>query len=242
MLAVDRARAEVPVMASPGGETAAGAQRHARLRASAADREQAIEVLKAAFVQDRITKDELDQRIGKVLASRTYDDLDVLTADIPAGLIRARPAQPARRPDEGKMPIRRASTVVAGTGFVLTETALAALPHYPVSALGALVAGSVIGAFAAGLLAMLLTLIKWVLDRSSGRQPAQGPPPGARDSAARHPSPASPDAQPRQIGHRPWPGAEAARSRLPRSPSASLRSLATLALSAARTPARARVP
>ena len=63
-------------MASPGDETAAGAESHTRLRASAADHEQAIEVLKVAFVQDRITKDELDQRIGKVLASRTYDDLD----------------------------------------------------------------------------------------------------------------------------------------------------------------------
>ena len=80
-------------MVSPGDETAAGAERHARLRASAADREQVIEVLKAAFVQDRITKDELSQRIGKVLASQTYDDLDVLTADIPAGLTRA--PQPA---------------------------------------------------------------------------------------------------------------------------------------------------
>jgi hypothetical protein len=85
-------------MAGPGDETAAGAERHARLRASAADREQAIEALKAAFVQDRITKDELDQRIGKALASRTYDDLDVLTADIPAGLPRAQPAEPARAP------------------------------------------------------------------------------------------------------------------------------------------------
>ena len=58
-------------MASPGDETAAGAESPTCLRASAADREQAIEVLKVAFVQDRITKDELDQRIGRVLASRT---------------------------------------------------------------------------------------------------------------------------------------------------------------------------
>jgi Domain of unknown function (DUF1707) len=199
-------------MAGPGDETAAGAERHARLRASAADREHAIEALKAAFVQDRITKDELDQRIGKALASRTYDDLDVLTADIPAGLPRAQPAEPARGSADGKKLIRRAS---AGTGFVMTEAALAALPHYPVSALGALAAGSVIGVFAAGLLAVLLTLIKWVLDRTSGRQPSQGPPPGARDNAARHPAPASPAARPRQIGHRMRPGAEAA---LPRSP------------------------
>jgi uncharacterized protein DUF1707 len=228
MLTVDDARAEVPMMASPGDETAAGAERHARLRASAADREQVIEVLKVAFVQDRITKNELGQRIGEVLASRTYDDL-------PAGLTRAQPAEPARRPDDSKKPIRRASAAAAGMGFVMTETVLAALPHYPVSALGALVAGAVIGAFAAGLLATLLTLIKWVLDRSSGGQFSQGPPPGVRDSAVRPPAPASPAAQPRHLSHRLRPGAEAARSHLPHSPSAGLRppqrlqSLTTLA-------------
>ena len=209
-------------MVSPGDETAAGAERHARLRASAADREQVIEVLKAAFVQDRITKDELSQRIGKVLASPTYD-LDVLTADIPAGLTRApQPAVPARRPDDSKKLIRRASAAVAGTGFVLTEAAIAAFPHYPVAPLVALVVGSVVGALAAGLLAALLTLIKWVLDRSSGTQPSQGPPPGARDNAARHPAPAGPAGQPRQISRRPRPGTEAAQSPLPRPPSAGL--------------------
>jgi Domain of unknown function (DUF1707) len=211
-------------MVSPGDETAAGAERHARLRASAADREQVIEVLKVAFVQDRITKDELSQRIGKVLASQTYDDLDVLTADIPAGLTRApQPAVPARRPDDSKKLIRRASAAVAGTGFVLTEAAIAAFPHYPVAPLVALVVGSVVGALAAGLLAALLTLIKWVLDRSSGTQPSQGPPPGARDSACQHPAPAGPAGQPRQISRRPRPGTEAAQSPLPRPPSAGLR-------------------
>jgi len=211
-------------MASPGDETAAGAERHARLRASAADREQVIEVLKVAFVQDRITKDELSQRIGKVLASQTYDDLDVLTADIPAGLTRApQPAVPARRPDDSKKLIRRASAAVASTGFVLTEAAIAAFPHYPVAPLVALVVGSVVGALAAGLLAALLTLIKWVLDRSSGTQPSQGPPPSARDSACQHPAPAGPAGQPRQISRRPRPGTEAAQSLLPRPPSACLR-------------------
>jgi hypothetical protein len=78
--------------------------------------------------------------------------------------------------------------------------------------------------FVAGLLAVLLTLIKWLLDRSPGRQPSQGPAPGARDNAARHLAPVSPAAQPWQIGHRTRPGAEAAQRRLPRSPLASLRS------------------
>jgi Domain of unknown function (DUF1707) len=206
-------------MASPADETAAGAQRHARLRASAADREQVIEVLKAAFVQDRITKNELDQRIGKVLASRTYDDLDVLTADIPAGLTRARLAEPARGSGDGKKVIWRASAALGGTVFLTAEAA--ALPHLDVAT--ALFLGSVAGMFAGGLLAGLLILIKWVLDRSSSRQPAQGPPPVARDNTARPPAPASPAAQSRQIGHRPPPGAEAARSRPSRSPSAGVR-------------------
>jgi hypothetical protein len=209
-------------MASPGDETAAGAERHARLRASAADREQVIEVLKVAFVQDRITKDELDQRIGKVLASRTYNDLEILTADIPGALIRAAPAESARRPDVSKKKlIRRTSAAIAGTGFVIGEAV--ALPHHLSPVVGVL-AGLVSGAFTAGLLAVLLTLIAWVIDRSSGRQSSQGPPPGARDNAAQHPAPASPAGQPRQIGHRRRPGAEAAPSDVPRSPSAGLRS------------------
>lgn len=66
MLPVRRARAEVPVMVSRRRQGSRRAGR-GRLRASAADREQVIEVLKVAFVQDRITEDELDQRIGKVL-------------------------------------------------------------------------------------------------------------------------------------------------------------------------------
>jgi hypothetical protein len=55
---------EVPVMAGPGDERAAGAGGRGHLRASHADREQVIGTLKAAFVQGRLTKDELDQRVS----------------------------------------------------------------------------------------------------------------------------------------------------------------------------------
>ena len=228
------------MLVSPGDETAAGAESQARLRASAADREQIIEVLKVAFVQDRITKDELDQRIGKVLASRTYDDLDILTADIPGVLIRARPAEPARRSDVSKKKlIWRTSISVAGTGFVISEAV--ALWQHSNPVIG-MIAGLVAGAFTAGLLAVLLTLIAWAIDRSAGRQPSQGPPPGARDNAAQHPAPADSAGQLRQSSRRLGPGAEAARSRVPRSSLARLRSpqrlrsLTTLALFIARRP------
>ena len=50
------------------------------MRASHADREQVIDMLKAAFVQGRLAKDEFDLRVGRVLASRTYADLGAVTA------------------------------------------------------------------------------------------------------------------------------------------------------------------
>src|SRR5215469_1387996 len=88
---------EVPVTTGPEDAGAAG---HNRLRAGHADREHVIEILKSAFVHGRLTKDELDTRAGQALAARTYADLTVLTADIPAGLPAARlarPPAPARR-------------------------------------------------------------------------------------------------------------------------------------------------
>jgi predicted phage tail protein len=59
------------------------------------DREQAISALKAAFVQGRLTSDEFDVRVGQALTSRTRAELAAITADIPAGPIGVRPAQPA---------------------------------------------------------------------------------------------------------------------------------------------------
>ena len=72
----------------PADEQAAAVAR-GHLRASHADREHVIGTLKAAFVQGRLTKDELDLRIGQTFASRTYAELARLTADIPVALIAA---------------------------------------------------------------------------------------------------------------------------------------------------------
>ena len=85
-------------MAWPGDEMAAGARGRTHMRASHADREQVLDLLKTAFVQGRLAKDELDLRVGQVLASRTYADLNALTADIPTELMRAQSPNPARKP------------------------------------------------------------------------------------------------------------------------------------------------
>ena len=71
------------------------------LRAGHADREQVVGVLKTAFVQGRLGKDELTARVGQALAARTCADLAGLTADLPAGLA---PAQPPGRPAGARAP------------------------------------------------------------------------------------------------------------------------------------------
>ena len=76
----------------PGAQPAA-----AGLRASRADRERVIDLLKAAFAQGRLDSDEFDARIGQALASRTYADLAAVTADIPAELVGALPRRPPVR-------------------------------------------------------------------------------------------------------------------------------------------------
>lgn len=81
----------------PGYEMPTGAGR-GHLRASHADREHVIDVLKAAFVAGRLTKDELEARVGHTLAARTFADLAALTADVPAGLPAGRPPRPPARP------------------------------------------------------------------------------------------------------------------------------------------------
>jgi hypothetical protein len=106
-------------MTGPGYLRAADAAGRGHMRASHADREQTIDALKAAFVQGRLTKDEFDARIGQTLASRTYAELATLTADIPAGLARARPpSEPPRQ--------RASSAARWGISGLITPAILAA--------------------------------------------------------------------------------------------------------------------
>jgi hypothetical protein len=57
---------------------------YARLRVSDADRERTADVLRGAFVEGRLTQDELDTRLGHAYAARTYADLAAQTGDLPA--------------------------------------------------------------------------------------------------------------------------------------------------------------
>ena len=73
------------------------AQAAAGLRASRADRERVIDLLKATFAQGRLDRDEFDARIGQAVASRTYGELAAVTAGIPAEPTGASPRRPPVR-------------------------------------------------------------------------------------------------------------------------------------------------
>jgi len=59
-----------------------------------ADRERTVGVLRAGFTEGRLTQDELDDRIARAYAARTYRDLWALTADLPAGPLPHPPGLP----------------------------------------------------------------------------------------------------------------------------------------------------
>jgi hypothetical protein len=119
-------------MAGPGDEIAAGAGGHSNRRASQADREQVIEVLKVAFVQGRLAKDEFELRVSQVLASRTYADLAVFTTDVPAGLTGAQPPEPGRESSDQKaLSLGRRIDVMGGLAVVAASIVVAIMIHRP---------------------------------------------------------------------------------------------------------------
>ena len=138
-----------------------------QLRTSHADREQAIDVLKAAFVQGRLTKDEFDLRVGQVFASRTYADLDALTADIPDGVTSAQPSAEHAREPAGRSASRRRPALARSVPCPsMASAAVVLVQSSGVPAVAGVLLVGLTGLFVAGLLAALLMLLSWVVRRS----------------------------------------------------------------------------
>lgn len=118
-------------MAAGPGDQVAAAKGSGHIRASDADREQVIDALKDAFVQGRLTKDELSVRAGRALVSRTYAELTAITADIvsiPAWLTEARPPKPDRAP--ARKPVNKKAVALATCMILLPPTVWAAFLTY----------------------------------------------------------------------------------------------------------------
>jgi uncharacterized protein DUF1707 len=164
----------VTVTAGPGDQGAAeAAAARGYLRASDADREHVVEVVKTAFVQGMLTKAELDARVGQAFVSRTHGDLAAVTADLPAGPIRAQPVRkpvPAQAPAQPPPPVSKP----------LLWTAVAIVLAGIVSLIAA-VPAQVFVLLPAGLLAIMIgTPIAGTLMLDSWRENHGGGPPPPR--------------------------------------------------------------
>lgn len=101
---------------------------HPSLRASDADREQLVDVLKEAFAEGRLSQDEYTDRMGRAYTAKTYGELTALAGDLPS---RFPPPFPAFRP----LPPTN-SLAVASMVFGLLEFFTMGLTAIPAVVLG----------------------------------------------------------------------------------------------------------
>jgi hypothetical protein len=181
-------------MTGPGDELAAQAGGRGHLRASHADREQVVSMLKAGFVQGMLTKEELDARLSGALVSRTYADLAALTADLPAGLTDSRPPEPMPESANRKA-VKAIAYVTAAVWSMLAAAAMAAAAAEGENPLGGLVFAVVFIPFLVIPLAALLLFHEWLEKRAGKRQRSRGLPPGAAGETSQRPAPAGPARQ-----------------------------------------------
>lgn len=115
-----------------------------QMRSSDRDRDSAQAILQSAYADGRLSREEFDDRSGRVMASQTYAELQSLTADLPGRLPFLPPPPPAMMPmpqappvgQFGYMPIQQPRTnslavgsLICGIGqiFVWTPASIAAV-------------------------------------------------------------------------------------------------------------------
>jgi Domain of unknown function (DUF1707)/Domain of unknown function (DUF4190) len=117
----------VPPGGYPVSQAGYQVRTHASMRASSADRERAVDVLKAGFAEGRLTQDEYNDRMGRAYAARTYGDLATLTADLPAGPLPAWPVPAYQPPPPGGTNSMAIASMVLGVAEFFTG-GLTAIP------------------------------------------------------------------------------------------------------------------
>jgi hypothetical protein len=211
-------------MIGPGDDRAvARGGGRGRLRASNADREHVVELLKHAFAHGRLTKGELDLRVSQALASRTYMELAALTADIRAGLTTAKPPTSARA--QGGQPVLRPGPVITAA-TVLYAGAWVYAVLVPKGDDGPSKVPVIFGGGLVYLIILALCVGQMVAlrrEQSSGGQSPRRPEAGAGGQASQRLPSADPGEElPPVDGGQPHI-AEAGRSRLPRQQSSGSR-------------------
>ena len=72
----------------------------AHLRAADADRRRVTDELQRHYVAGRLSQDELDERVSRALAARTFGDLDAELHDLPRETGPRTPSEPRPAPDD----------------------------------------------------------------------------------------------------------------------------------------------
>ena len=105
------------------------------MRASDADREHIIGVLREAFAEGRLTAQEHVARVGRAYAAGTYAELAAVSADLPAGSSARRPAPWSSSPGTGLAPApdRRTSSLAVAA---LVCSVIPGLPQLAAIVLG----------------------------------------------------------------------------------------------------------
>ena len=170
-----------------------------QLRAGHADRDQVIETLKTAFVDGRLTKNELDAQTGRALAARTYADLAALSADIPAKAAEpvaapSGPARPLAQPPASaiRRPLAKAAAA-SGVCLVVVAAARQLNNHFdpggpgpdPHHSLGAMCFLVGVIALMAALFILGTGIVISIEQRRSGRKPPRPSPGGPGLDAGR---------------------------------------------------------
>lgn len=118
-----------------------------RLRASHADRDRVVDLLRMAAGDGRLTSDELDERLERALSARTYGELAALTEDLPTVLGAGPAADPkkvlrieragthVRRDGSWVVPERIELRVTAGNVVLDFTQAVIALPSLQINAI-----------------------------------------------------------------------------------------------------------
>jgi hypothetical protein len=83
---------------------------------STAERDRAVDALRAAYFEGRLTQEEFTERVAQVHASRTFDQLAELLCDLPAAYPPA--SYPAADSPEPRRPFWREASA---TGLTLTS-------------------------------------------------------------------------------------------------------------------------
>jgi hypothetical protein len=154
------------------------------LLAATADRERAVDLLRAGFAEGRLTQQEHEARVGRVYAARTYADLTALVADLPSGqwafpgYQMAPPAAPYR---EQRTNLLAIGSLACGFFFppgsilavIFGHTALSQIRRTGERGRGLAVAGLALGW--AGIILLAIVFVGLVAVTRGGQAPAPGP-------------------------------------------------------------------